>query len=761
MAQLDPYALDKEVVKLANSGQPGAKAAILQLLKAHGYDEDSWVKMKERIRTADDKGVLGKAWEHHLIQTEHGNRARGVSGQDTVLGRVTDQLRVFNDAASFGLADPIKANTIGLFDPNMTTKGERQLTQQARNRLTPFERVGTNVAGALAGPAVQASGGLTAVQQAIAQGKGLGKRVLEGMKEGAKYGTIDTAGHQVGNTELSLPQQVGQNIVGAVGGAVGGGAIPVAGAAAGWLKNKIPGLRDLGEQGLNKAQQIVLKALRDDAEARANMRGLPQPDAAGAVTQARTRVADAGPETMLADTGPAALATTQGAISKPGPGASSTQMTISERAAGEEGRMQALAQDVLPPTGQGTLIPSQGNVKVQGEPTQSAESIIREQRNALQPRYTQVLNDPNIQPIDQAQVATIVQRIDNELATLPGDSPHRAALERVRGNLVAQPANPGSPAVPGNAYTLPTPAVPATPEVYVTDPNILHNLKGELQGRVNWEGGATTGSARKVEGANKVVSGAIDDVLDTAVPGYSQINQQYRDLTTRIDDIGTGQRVLDRGTTTQEVTNAMDRSQGSVMSGAMEAINNLLNNSKGNTFTQLRGMFNDRAPGLADKMRMIMGDDAYARFMTELRNEQARKNTAQAVAGNPPTAQRIGAKEAMDEVANVPARASAESWVAQIMAMGVKAIDAFRSQQVRDEVARLTGLQGEALDRALGDIIAGVSVQQQKAAGDAGRSGATGALTTQGLLGTPGISGIPEQVQGLTIDMRKEPQPVP
>ena len=761
MAQLDPYALRDEVDKLIASKQPGAEAAILQLLAAHGYDQPSWKALRDRMEKAEKIGGFDsltapfeKAWGHHQIQTEHGNRAREAAGKGGVLGHAADQMRVFNDALTFGIGDYV----IGQL-PGRTSKGERQETQTARNRLTPFERVTGTVAGAAVLPAPKVNQGLTAVQEAIAGGKSLGPRVVQGAKEGAKFGALDAAGHQLGNNDLSLGQQILQAGAGGLIGATAGGAIPVAGAATRWAASKIPGLRDYANRGLSKAQQIILKSLRDDAEARATQRGLPQPSARDAVTQARTRVGEGGPETMIGDLGPAGLATTQGAISKPGPGASATQMTIKERAAGEEGRMQALTDEVLPPTGEGTLIPSQANIKTQGEPTRSAESIIDEARTALQPQYTQVLNNPNIAPIAQGDVAAIVQRIDGELATLPQNSPHRASLERIRNNLVDQPAQPATPGTPGNAYTLPTPATPAVPETYVTDHNILHNLKGELQGRVNWEEGATTGAARKVEGANKVISGAIDNLLDTAVPGYAGLNDEYRRLTGLVDDISVGQRVLDKGTTAEELANAMGRGQGPVMSGAMETINNLLNNSRGKTFSQLTGMITDSAPGLAEKMRMILGDDGYARFMSELRAERARKETAQAVSGNPPTAQRRAAGEAMDEVANVPARASAEGWIAQILAMGVKAVDAFRSQEVRNRVAEITGLQGDALDRELGDMLARVQIQQQKAAIDLGRSGAAGASATQlpGLLGTPGITGVPEQVDSLTIDIDRRP----
>jgi len=746
---MNPYELHEQVARILESGGPNAKADAERLVKMHGYTTEQWDALAPRIAKAgEDKGFLGRAIENHHIQTIHGNAGRGA---DPLGGKhISDQLRVLADTAGFGIPDFISGQL-----PGQTTADQRQATRDARDRLTPIERIALDVSGAVIGPggtalkagAATATAGLSKLQQLIAAGKGFAKQTPRLAGQGAAYGTADYAGHTLGDSTTPIDKRVEQAAVAAAAGGAGGVVLPAAiqgvGSAVGAGVRAVTGA---AKEGLTKAQQKILGKIEADAEGRAAFEGRPKPSPTGSVLEARQQIMDptnpgaVDPNAMLAETGPGALALTQGVVQQPGAGSTATRMAIADRARGEEGRMQGAVQQNLGPFGRNALVP--------GNAAQSVEHL-RETQARLHENFNPILNNQNIQ-IDPARVEALVNHIDTMLARLPpGPSVERANLERARQGLILDPGTPGTAGIPGNAYTLPTPPTQGTAPTYNTDPQQLHKLKMIHSGFASHIPGETAGAQAAASGANKQVAGRLDEILDTHVPGYQQINERSRALTRNIEDITeVGEKLFSPRTSPIQVGEAVNRGQGPVYAGAQSKLGEIVEGSPQGTHAAISRIFDPAQPDTMAKLRMIYGEEGTQRLIQQIEAETRRKQTTQSVVGNPPTAERIAAKEDLNEGVAIPRSTGIEHFVVSMLAAGKSALDVFRNKEVRDEIGRATSLRGDDLDRYLGDLIANIQIQRAKAA-DSKVTGAPGGVLGVGLLGDPNVP----QPPGLTIDI--------
>lgn len=311
---------------------------------------------------------------------------------------------------------------------------------------------------------------------------------------GAAYGGLQGASASPDLT--NLPQTAKDAGLGAATGAALGAVVP-------------PLASGLGNAA-TKVANAVLARSAGDISAPATAKILPSLVAQG-LPQTAQRLGELGPEGMLADTGPAMLATTQGAALQNPEALQTAFSTLKQRADGTIARLNQGVNSALGPA----VSPVEMTNQIQG--------LRQFEHQALPSIYA------SAPPVD---TMPIIQQIDQKLTTAVG--PERAALTQARNYLV----KPG-PVINGQQMSVP-----------IDNAQILGNAKTAL-GTVMQNGdqslGIPPGALAKADGATKYIYGQINQALKDQVPGYEDVMNKSAELARKADAIEQGYGLLEGG----------------------------------------------------------------------------------------------------------------------------------------------------------------------------------------------------------------------
>ena len=135
-------------------------------------------------------------------------------------------------------------------------------------------------------------------------------------------------------------------------------------------------------------------------------------------------------------------------------------------------------------------------------------------------------------PVD---VSDVIDTIDTHLAKATGNQ--KAALENFRSQLVKEPEK-----------TLPNGTV--VPETYQDDSEILHNIRQDMDAKINYGDprlGIQPGALARANGSAKVIRGELDSALKTQVPGMREADAKSAMLANRAEAVESGTKVLGAG----------------------------------------------------------------------------------------------------------------------------------------------------------------------------------------------------------------------
>ncbi|MBB3594367.1 hypothetical protein FHX08_004771 [Rhizobium sp. BK529] len=401
----------------------------------------------------------------------------GLSMARTVTGGVIEGIPIVGPIIRGGVDRAAAATIAGLTDETYDSALKRiQEGTEAEKAANPKLDTAAQITGGVAGtvPAIMAA--------PAAFGAGGGSLL-------ARSGVSALTGAGIGGTDAAIRSGGDPEAIksGAKWGLVAGAAGPTVGAVVGkGVKSLIDAGRNLRVSRMAgmkpQALKYLARAVTDD--------GL---DAAGV----QSRLAEMGPEAMLADIGPN-LQKQAGAIAAtPGRGQEIVRTALGERASGANSRINATIDENFGPA----RIPSAIDAEAAGN------------QLALSPAYRQAFEQAR--PYDVGPIASDLER---QINVLRGD-PQRA-LQRVRGMLDVHGSN-----------------------VLDTNPVTMFNTRQAIDGMLKTE------ADPKVIAALTDARQMIDDGLTRAVPQIKEADAAFAELARQREAVTRGQQVLDSGRT--------------------------------------------------------------------------------------------------------------------------------------------------------------------------------------------------------------------
>lgn len=525
--------------------------------------------------------------------------------------------------------------------------------------------------------------GISLMTGPAARAAGSVGRIGRAATEGAAYG----AAYNIGSTDSGkVSDYVWNGIKGARDGALFGGTMQAAG----------QGVVGAGRTIAKNARRATGRMTAMDRSSAATRRVVGEAIAEDGITPAN--VQQYGPETMLADNGIAVRNLLRGAVQRPSPEANAVRRTLADRA---DRRSQRLQNDVNTQLG-----------PVTQRPNERVRELVRE-LGTISPRLQQVFRSGQV---DARGVLTSVRAM---LRTAEG--PQRAALERVERMLIeqqAQPAVPARPATPDRWVPDPSnpmmqrfvpgspgrPGRAAVPERVKSNPEQLHNIKVTMDGMIDYgdpASGIPAGSVRQKDGGLRTARRNLYGQLDSQLQGYDRAMDDYRLIRRRMDGVETGKTALRTG---PDAIHPDDLNTARQADGG-NAANDIRLGMRGEV---------DRLVGTADEMRALrstlggeynwnrqkmvdtFGQQPVDNLVAAVDREQVFNLTRDAGFGGSRSIENAATDAALQRatpnrmirLVDVPFRLL--DYVAEKVA-GAK------SDNVRREVARITGLQGEAL----------------------------------------------------------------
>lgn len=474
----------------------------------------------------------------------------------------------------------------------------------------------------LAAPVVEAVGNITTplgVIGATARGVGLGAKTLYGAGAGTVLGGLQGAASSKDWT--NIPQTATDAGIGAGIGFVGGAAMP--GAA-----------RIIGA-GYNR----VADAVRGQADgmSRGASRHLVDAMAADSPAAVQARLAELGPDAVLADAGPAFLGKAQGASLNSDEGRTILQGRLTAR---DEGTNQRIMGDVNRALG-----PAEDPLTV--------SNAIRAHRSEVDARnYPAAFR--NAPPVDTGNVLV---ELGPMIQGSPTGSMERRALENLRGMLMTERPVPRldpntgvhmSDAHGNRLYDM-------VPEPQ-TDPQLLHKIKGEIDNVVEYDApglGIPAAALSRQQGALKHIRGILNESLEQQVPGYLGANRQSAGLARRGEAVELGTQYLGNGKTTaspdrfaHEFEQLTPGEQIAFAKGSRGEIERKLG-TKANDLVALRSELQGEGGWNTAKLATVHGEASAEDLINSVNRNLKFRDTHNKVVENSQTAQRLSAKEAM------------------------------------------------------------------------------------------------------------------
>lgn len=555
----------------------------------------------------------------------------------------------------------------------------------------PIGAIGANLVGGAVVP-IGAIG-------AAAKGASLGAKTLLGGGTGAVLGGAQGAFSS--NDLTDLPQTAKKAAMGLGVGLILGGAIPAAGKVIGAGYNAAANAIRGNVEGMSRgASNHLVSALEADGPA--------------AVQQ---RVAELGPDAMLADAGPAFLGKAQGASLNSDEGRSVLQTALANR---NEGTNQRIMGDVNRALG----------------PAEDPQTVT----NAIKARRTEVDNRAYPAALDNApavKIAPIMTDLVDRISQTPAGSMEHKALTNLQAMLTKVKKEPLLDADGYQVYDkLGNDRWKNVPYSH-DDAGILHKVKGELDNVIEYDApglGVPAGALSRQQGALKQMRGAINDALETQVPGYAAANRESAALARRGEAVNLGTQYLGNGKTTaspgrfaDEFTRLEPGEQIAFAKGSRGNVDRVLG-TKANDLQALRGELQGEGGWNTAKIATVHGQPAADELAASVDRNLAFRNTHNKLVENSQTAQRTAAKEAMSpqppgQLPLVNPNMTAIGLALSGAKKGLNAAySAVRPDPTRNygEVARALTEQGTARDARLQSIVDALDRRRGNAAGAAG-----------------------------------------
>ncbi len=518
---------------------------------------------------------------------------------------------------------------------------------------------------------------------AAAKGVGLGAKMFYGAAAGGTIGGVQGALNSKDWTDL--PQTAKDAGVGAVVGGVVGGALPATGKAIGAGYNVAANYLRGSAEGMSRgASKHLVDALMADGPA------------------VQQRLAELGPDAMLADAGPAFLGKAQGASLNSDEGRSVLQGALTARDKGTNARIMGDVNRALGPA----------------EDPQTVTNAIKAHRSAVDTvNYPAALD--NAPPV---KIAPIMTELVDRIEQTPVGSMEHKALTNLQAMLTKTEKEPmldvGGYQVYDKFGNERFRDVPYSHN----DANVLHKVKGELDNVIEYDApglGVPAGALSRQQGALKQMRGAINDALEKQVPGYANANRVSAALANRGEAVNLGTQYLGSGKTTpspERFATAFDPlSQGEKIAfakGSRGEVERILG-TKANDLQALRGELQGVGGWNTDKLATVHGKPAADELVGTVDRNLKFRETYNDVVKNSQTAQRTAAAAAMKPVppGEVPLIGPGTTGTGLVLGGAKKALNAtynaVRPDQTRSfgEVAKILTEQGPQRDARLKAIV--------------------------------------------------------
>lgn len=471
------------------------------------------------------------------------------------------------------------------YDENL--KDAQAITAEAQD-AHPYVTTGSNVAGAVAGtiPMVMAA------PAAFGGGGGslLLRSGLSGLS-GAAIGGAD-AGVRSGGDADAMWNGARNGLLFGVGGpivakGVGAGFSKVVDAVRARAAARAAGLEP-------KSLMYVTRAATDD--------GLD-------ATAIQSRLADMGPDAVLADLGPNLQHQAGALAATPGRAQEVVRKALVDRQAGANTRIGAAIDDNLGPR---SIVPSEVEATIQGN------------QQALGPQYGEVFR--NARAVDTAPIAG---ELESQIVNLRGEG--QRAAQRVRGMLDINGA-------PGNLDP---------------NPGTLFQTRQAIDGYMATE---TNPQAIRVYANARQ---QIDDMLANAVPQLKEVDANFAELARQREALQRGQTVLSSGREAprpSELVNEVQQGaqpQGlqigpsavplRLSQGARAEVERIVGTNS-NDVAALNRLIKGEGDWNRARLATLFGQDKADRLIKVLDNERVYADTANTVTRNSETAARMAAQ---------------------------------------------------------------------------------------------------------------------
>lgn len=551
----------------------------------------------------------------------------------------------------------------------------------------------------IASPALNVVGGAAApigVVGAIAKGATLGTKTLIGAGTGGGIGAVQGV---LGSKDWTdLPQVAKDAAVGGAGGLVLGGIIPGSAKLIGAGFEKVANALGGSVEGMSRgASAPLIKAVETDGPA-----------------AVQARLAELGPDAMLADAGPALFGTTQGAIGNSMEGRAVLTKALTTRDKGTNARVMSDVNGALGPA----------------EDPQTVTDAITAHRSAVDAvNYPAALN--NAPPVKIAPIMTdLIDRIDQ---TPVGSMEHKA-LTNLQTMLTKTEKQPLVDTQGIQQYDhLGNERWHDVPSSH-DDANILHKVKGELDNVIQYDApglGVPAGALTRQQGSLKQMRGAINDALETQVPGYGAANDVSAALAKRAEAVKLGTKYLGNGETTaspERFAAAFDPlapgEKIAFAKGSRGRIERAVG-TQSNDLQSLRGTLQGEGGWNTAKIAAVHGQSAADDLVNSVdRNLKFRETHNEAIKGAQTDLRNAARKEMKPDPSSetpfINPNANLTGMVATAAKKGVSAVvnALTRSDSTRTygEVARVLSAQGPARDARLAAVVNAINSRQGNAA---------------------------------------------
>lgn len=351
--------------------------------------------------------------------------------------------------------------------------------------------------------------------------------------------------------------------------------------------------------------------------------------------QVAPKLAELGPDGVLADLGPNLRGQAGAVATTPGPGQRTVVDTLRARQQAAPDRLRTELDTTLG----AAPVPS------------AVDAGLKEGQKALSPEYTAAL--AQAKPVDTTALAA---KLDETITTLRGEA--QTALTKVRGmlnkageapaadpaSIIAAEADPAKRRALVQRHLAGEALTPTTP--LETDPSVLLATRRAIGGMLD------TTKDTNVQRVLTEAKQAVDGMLEASVPGIKDIDAKHGSLAQARTNLETGQTVLDSGRTAprpSELQGQMDKAnqpignemgptvQAQALSqGARAEIDRIVGTNL-NDRAALNGLVKGQGDWNYDRLSTLFGKEKTDRIYKVLENERAMAETENLALSNSKT----------------------------------------------------------------------------------------------------------------------------